>query len=685
MAGIQEYLDLIKNAVYGREVRQAIHDGIETCYKEGKAGATDLVARESISQVNSVLSARIDELIAPSGEAPSAAEVTDARIGADGTTYTSLGGAVRGQVTDLKSEIRKEIQLATLTDFSTGYMYAVPNDGGLIGRNISEILSANSSSRYTQNLINVASYRPYRIKIVKNNLASSSSRGLGFCDANGTINSWVREKEIFALNSNTGKYEGYLDITDDYLWLSLATSSLTELKIYVVYSSAKEAVNENNCVYVSLTGSDANDGSLSTPFASINKALKHSNNIYILAGLYRQKIDLSNSYGGTIKLSAYDPTGTVIFEPRDAQLCASAEAVSGYTKVKKASVTATFESGNKWIFQENVADVTTLISDSERLPLERGYEYRCYDTKIELCTSSVLADALNEIEGATDYRWFYDNTNHILYFSSPEAVSSSKPIKASFGHSLFSNATRKHTLILCGIEAKYMAINISETTNSQVIDCKATNVFGYGAFVYDRVLGGKFVRCEASRCFYGNNGDGFNGHSSNTGEKFAKKTTMFLVDCWAHDNFDDGYSDHERSETTLIGGLYEYNGKGGVTPSYGSHCSCYNVYARHNNNGFYYTGTAEEAEGGKYGQMICYNCVAEANDKITNGSGFNVDGVGNTGVCVNCKSIANQYAYRAGYNSNQLIIIDCGALNNIKGEKAGSSASIIAKNTTIVS
>lgn len=105
MAGIQEYLDLIKNAVYGRDVRQAIHDGIETCYKEGKAGATDLVAREEISQVDAVLSARIDEIIAPSGEAPSAAEVTDARIGADGMTYTSLGGAVRGQVTDLKSDL----------------------------------------------------------------------------------------------------------------------------------------------------------------------------------------------------------------------------------------------------------------------------------------------------------------------------------------------------------------------------------------------------------------------------------------------------------------------------------------------------------------------------------------------------------------------------------------------------
>lgn len=634
---------------------------------------------------DALLQTEINQLIAPSGEAPSAAEVQNARIGADGITYTTLGDAIRKQVTNITDDLAQSVVIATKTDLSTGYMYAVPNAGGLVGRNISEIRQANANTVYTETLIDVSAYRPYCVKITKNTIASSSTRGMGFCNSAGVITSWVRERDVFTINPNTGKYEGYLDITDNYLWLSLAASGLTELTIEVVYFSTKETVDKNNCVFVSPSGYDVNDGTLEFPFASVNRALKQSNNICILPGVYRQAIDLSNSYGGTVRLLSYDPTGLVQFEPRDTQLCTTAEAESGYTKVKKASVTATFESGNKWIFQEGVADATTLISDSERLPLQRGYEYRCPDTKIELCTSTTLSDALNEIEASTDYMWFYDATNHILYFSCPAAVSTSNPIKASFGHTLFSNATRRHTLILCGIEARYMAINVSETTQSEVIDCKASNVFGAGAFVYDRVLGGKFVRCEASRCFYGNNGDGFNGHSSNTGNRYAKKTTIHLVDCWSHDNFDDGYSDHERSETSIVGGLYEYNGKAGVTPSYGSHCTCYNVYSRHNNHGFYYTGTAEEAEGGKYGQMLCYGCVAEANDKVDNGSGFNVDGVGNTALCVNCKSIANQYAYRAGYNDNYLTIIDCGALNNLKGEKAGRVQNILAKNTTIVS
>ena len=49
-----------------------------------------------------LLNARIDGIIAPTGEAPSAEEVLDARTGADGTSYASLGAAIRGQSNALR-------------------------------------------------------------------------------------------------------------------------------------------------------------------------------------------------------------------------------------------------------------------------------------------------------------------------------------------------------------------------------------------------------------------------------------------------------------------------------------------------------------------------------------------------------------------------------------------------------
>lgn len=51
MSNIQENLAAILEAIYGRDVRQAIHDAIEDCYTDGKAGATDLKARSDIEEI----------------------------------------------------------------------------------------------------------------------------------------------------------------------------------------------------------------------------------------------------------------------------------------------------------------------------------------------------------------------------------------------------------------------------------------------------------------------------------------------------------------------------------------------------------------------------------------------------------------------------------------------------------
>ena len=57
----------------------------------------------STQQLLSATEARIDNIIA--GPAPSAEEIVDARLGADGVTYPSLGDAIRDQVSDLKADI----------------------------------------------------------------------------------------------------------------------------------------------------------------------------------------------------------------------------------------------------------------------------------------------------------------------------------------------------------------------------------------------------------------------------------------------------------------------------------------------------------------------------------------------------------------------------------------------------
>lgn len=58
------------------------------------------------ASADSNLQSQINQIVAPSGEAPSAAEVQNARIGADGVTYDTLGTAIRTQVNNLNNDLK---------------------------------------------------------------------------------------------------------------------------------------------------------------------------------------------------------------------------------------------------------------------------------------------------------------------------------------------------------------------------------------------------------------------------------------------------------------------------------------------------------------------------------------------------------------------------------------------------
>ena len=94
MSNIEQNLKKILSSRYGKDVRQAIHDGIHDCYEDGKTGAVDLVARE-----------RINNLMANNNPTEGNSELLDIRVGADGKTYESAGEAVRGQIGSLSEEI----------------------------------------------------------------------------------------------------------------------------------------------------------------------------------------------------------------------------------------------------------------------------------------------------------------------------------------------------------------------------------------------------------------------------------------------------------------------------------------------------------------------------------------------------------------------------------------------------
>lgn len=350
--------------------------------------------------------------------------------------------------------------------------------------------------------------------------------------------------------------------------------------------------------------------------------------------------------------------------------------VAGTTNVYQTPLSSFSTATQFQLYQHEVFDENTLIPDDERHPLQRGKTYRCDSTKITRVTS---LDAVKTSEG---YTFFYDTDAQMLYVKIKEGTTlATNPVYIPGGSGISGN-DGSVAFEMVNIECWYGSISLRFCHGGRAIDCAAKYAFGGGAWSWDAAIGVELIRCEAARAFSGSStGDGFNAHSTTTDPALAKHTVATMIDCWSHDNNDDGYSDHERCETTIIGGLFEYNVKSGLTPAYGCHDTIYNAYCRKQvNNGIALVGSATAAEGGRGSQIFVIGCICENNTNNYYVSGETSGNDENFGKFVNCISLnGSKYGYLCGTNARI-------ELNNCtdSGSPTAKSGNVIVNNAALV-
>lgn len=229
MTDITELLRNIKTKVYGKDVRQAIHDAIQQCYLDGKVGAIDMVARNQISN-----------LVVENNDTSGNSELTDIRVGVDGTRYGSAGEAVRKQVGSIKTS-QKEIfeQVPILTGHMNSarkrmtedkadmrfFSYGSISSSGEIIDSQKEIVSVLYSRHKNES---ITPPDGYEIRITTYNANSGSLNSLGSWKSNTTRYSADNDslKDRVSIRRKDG---GNISLTDleDAVYTSIA-----DLKIF---------------------------------------------------------------------------------------------------------------------------------------------------------------------------------------------------------------------------------------------------------------------------------------------------------------------------------------------------------------------------------------------------------------------------------------------------------------------
>lgn len=169
------------------------------------------------------LQSQINQIIAPSGEAPSAAEIQNARIGADGVTYSTLGDAIRTNDTALKDAISNEIVNSTKADISA----MLCSNRVVMRQNIlaDALFDNNRVINDTTGIKQITGYSLSSFIPIKTGYYYLYNP-TGILSSGGYVALFNESKNILSVSAITGN-GGYIQVTNDgYARISISTSMI---------------------------------------------------------------------------------------------------------------------------------------------------------------------------------------------------------------------------------------------------------------------------------------------------------------------------------------------------------------------------------------------------------------------------------------------------------------------------
>ena len=374
---------------------------------------------------------------------------------------------------------------------------SAPVTGSYYTGDIGDVISTVSGSGSIYAAIDLSAYVGKNVRVKYDSENTGSGRICAMCDSNGVINEKYTEKDIIK------KGCAVFSISEDYnmLYVSYGTG-VTGLSIDILEADNILNSLSSDTVFVSSTkGSDDNDGSLYTPFATIQKAVNSGvENVKVEAGEYAGFYFIDRIK--PLKISLWD-MGT--YDSSTQQYA---------PKIKITSSLTTTSQAGSGIFGLNSAGI-------------------------------IMHDV-----------WVDGVDKNCAIFDHVEWVECHRCI--------FSNNRDLNSMGL-----------LLRTCNGVIRDCEAHHVVK----------------------------DGFNIHGLGD--------TQF-INCYGHDNGDDGISHHDGCTGMILGGEYCNNVKGGIISAYGGALvNVYDAYIHDNNKWGIYAGFTDTSLPTSHAMMS--NCVLKNN------------------------------------------------------------------------